>query len=276
MTDLRRSAKAIARLSAVALACLCVTGAGFANQTTAADTAQPHYNAAMNYQLHCEGCHKADGSGQSGYIPDFRNNVARFVSTKEGRAYLAGVPGAAQSLLSDVERADVLNWVVKTFDAAHLPTNFVPYSAAEVGRWRSNALSQPTAMRAKLMAEMTAAASPAPAETVPASSPAAQPGAVAEPPTAFAVCSACHTVSTDGSHGIGPNLRGVVGRQAGSKSGFSYSAAMAKSGITWSRADLDAFLTSPSTKVPGNMMSLAGVEDSAERQAIIDYLATLR
>jgi cytochrome c len=115
--------------------------------------------------------------------------------------------------------------------------------------------------------------------TEPAASAAAAPqasAAPAEPPAAFAVCGACHTVSEDGNNGIGPNLRGVVGRQAGHRTGFSYSSAMAKSGITWTSADLDAFLTSPSAKVPGNMMSLEGVGDAADRQAIIDYLATLR
>ena len=90
------------------------------------------------------------------------------------------------------------------------------------------------------------------------------------------VCGGCYTVSADGNNGIGPNLRGVVGRQAGHRAGSSYSSALAKSGITWTSADLDAFLTSPSTKVPGNKMSIESLGDAAGRQAIINCLATLR
>lgn len=264
------SSKAGASIVAAACFSLFLSGAGWASKAPSDQPPKPKYSAAMNYQLHCEGCHKADGAGQPGFIPDFRGNVSRFLRTSEGRAYLAGVPGAAQSLLSDKERADVLNWIVHRFDPANIPVNFSPYTAAEVSRWRANALSQPTAIRGKLMAELddkTLTQAVAPSDTV---------ALIADPPAAYAICAACHTTSGDGSHGIGPNLRGIVDRAAGGAAGFSYSPAITKSGIKWTRADLDAFLKSPNDKVPGSLMSLDGIADPTDRAAIIDYLAGLR
>ncbi|MBL8265114.1 c-type cytochrome, partial [Steroidobacter sp.] len=41
--------------------------------------------AALNYMLHCQGCHKDDGSGQPGYVPDLRGSIARFLHVPEGR-----------------------------------------------------------------------------------------------------------------------------------------------------------------------------------------------
>lgn len=105
---------------------------------------------------------------------------------------------------------------------------------------------------------------------------AAAPGAApAEPPAAFQVCMACHTVSDDGADGMGPNLRGVVGRKAGTKDGFAYSDAVKNSKITWTPAEIDSWLTDPGAKVPGTQMYQA-VADPAERQAIILYLQTLK
>ena len=99
--------------------------------------------------------------------------------------------------------------------------------------------------------------------------------AQAGPPAAFAVCTACHTVSADGSNGMGPNLRGVIGRRAGTAKGFSYSPAMNNAGIIWTAEQLDAFIASPGRAIPGNFMALPGIQDPAKREAIIDYLISL-
>lgn len=237
------------------------------------------YDAGMNYRLHCEGCHKADGSGQPGYIPELRGHVARFLGTDEGRAYLARVPGTAQSLLTDEERAEVLNWIVRTFDPDHLPAGFTPYTTAEVARWRYDALSQPSPVRARLVAQMGTApdvGSPAATASRATSSPATAAPAPAGPPAAFAACAICHTVTADGVPGIGPNLHGVVGRKAGSTTSFAYSPAMRGVGFEWTSERLDAFLTAPATAVPGNYMSFPGLPEPAERQAVIEYLRGLR
>lgn len=93
-------------------------------------------------------------------------------------------------------------------------------------------------------------------------------------PASFAACAACH--STDGSSGLGPTLKGVVGRKAGSASGFTYSPAMSKAGTTWDDKSLDAFLADPQKAVPGNTMPFPGIADAKQRTEIVDYLKTLK
>lgn len=98
---------------------------------------------------------------------------------------------------------------------------------------------------------------------------------VAAGKSAFAACVACHSVTPDGVSSIGPNLHGVVGRAAGSLAGFDYSDAMAGSGLTWDKGELDEFLANPSAKVPGTGMAAGAVTDANDRAAIIAYLTTL-
>lgn len=95
-------------------------------------------------------------------------------------------------------------------------------------------------------------------------------------PPAFAICAACHTTSKDGANGMGPNLRGIVGRKAGTLSGFKFSAAMTKSSILWNSGELDAFLTAPRKRVPNTNMAYFGMADAAKRKAIIGYLGSLK
>lgn len=87
-------------------------------------------------------------------------------------------------------------------------------------------------------------------------------------------CAICH--SPDPGHNkIGPSLAGVVGRKAGSVPDFSYSSANKGSGIVWTRAKLDAYLTNPQAVVPGTAMLFPGIKDADKRHALIDYLAGL-
>ena len=90
---------------------------------------------------------------------------------------------------------------------------------------------------------------------------------------AFGMCTACHTVTKGGRNGIGPNLSGLIGRRAGSVPGFTYSAAMKGSGLSWDAKTLDAVLAAPTKKVPGTKMPIS-VSDPAKRAAIIAYLTT--
>jgi len=235
-------------------------------------------SAAANYLVNCQGCHKADGSGQPGYVPDFRGSVATFLAVREGREYLGRVPGTAQSFLGDAERAEVLNWIVTKFDPAHIPSDFVPYSAAELAAYRRNPLSQASVERARVVRLLANSSDGAPSSTgpIPAASIQAAPQFPAAPPPSFALCGACHPVSMDGASAMGPNLRGVVGRKAGSLAGFGYSKAMRDSAIVWTPEELDAYLSNVQQKVPGAMMTLSSVADPADRAAIIAYLKTLR
>ena len=89
---------------------------------------------------------------------------------------------------------------------------------------------------------------------------------------AFAMCAACHSRDTGAPQRMGPSLRDVVGRKAGSNPGFDYSPALSASNITWDAKQLDAYLTAPGKLVPGTRMVIA-VPDAARRQALIEYLS---
>ena len=84
-------------------------------------------------------------------------------------------------------------------------------------------------------------------------------------------CASCHTAAAGQQSVLGPSLAGVVGRKAGSTA-FNYSAALKAANITWSRANLDRFLTGPMRMVPGTRMVIS-VSDATQRAAILDYLA---
>jgi cytochrome c len=93
--------------------------------------------------------------------------------------------------------------------------------------------------------------------------------------SAFGQCKACHSVVA-GQNRIGPSLAGVIGRKAASVPGFSYSAAMKAKGVTWTEANLDAYLAKPMANVPGTKMAFAGIADAKKRKDVIAYLATLK
>jgi cytochrome c len=84
-------------------------------------------------------------------------------------------------------------------------------------------------------------------------------------------CAICHTVDA-GKNKIGPSLAGVVGRKAGSAPGYSYSDANKNSGITWTDAELDKYLTEPKAVVPGTKMLFLGLKNPEDRKAVIAYL----
>lgn len=84
-------------------------------------------------------------------------------------------------------------------------------------------------------------------------------------------CASCHAVTPGARATLGPNLAGVVGRKAASTT-FNYSSALKASNLTWTRANLDRFLTAPGRMVPGTRMVI-GVSDAQQRTAILNYLA---
>ena len=71
---------------------------------------------------------------------------------------------------------------------------------------------------------------------------------------------------------VGPGLKGLFGRKAGSVEGFPYSEAMRTSGLTWDETNLRAYLTSPKAKVPGNRMGFAGVKDPQKLEDLLAFL----
>lgn len=90
--------------------------------------------------------------------------------------------------------------------------------------------------------------------------------------SSFAKCTACHKVEKGAPNGVGPNLHGIVGRAVASAEGFAYSPAMKAKGGNWDEASLDAYLENPRKVVPGTKMAFAGINDAAERKALIGWL----
>jgi cytochrome c len=97
-------------------------------------------------------------------------------------------------------------------------------------------------------------------------------GNPAQGKTIFARCAICHSLQA-GVNEIGPSLHGVVGRHSGSVPGYSYSSANIHSGLVWTPANLDRYLKSPQTVVPGTKMAFAGLPKDQDRADVIAYLA---
>src|SRR5205085_12218946 len=76
---------------------------------------------ALDYVLHCQGCHQAGGTGLPGAVPQLKDSIARIAAAPGGREYIQRVPGVAQSQLDDRAVAALLNWLIAYFDSAHVP-----------------------------------------------------------------------------------------------------------------------------------------------------------
>ncbi len=86
-------------------------------------------------------------------------------------------------------------------------------------------------------------------------------------------CIACHALPGAGRNGIGPNLKSIVGRPAGTVDGFiGYSSALKEAGITWTEDKLDAWLNSPHDLVPSTRMIFMGLKSATDRANLIAFL----
>jgi len=97
----------------------------------------------------------------------------------------------------------------------------------------------------------------------------------------FDRCLPCHTIAQGGAHSLGPNLFGVIGREAGAAEGYVYSPAMANSGVTWTAENVATFLkdangSSPDSFIPGNRMLQLSMPTAEQAADMIAYLQTLR
>jgi cytochrome c len=81
-------------------------------------------------------------------------------------------------------------------------------------------------------------------------------------------CTGCHAMEADRE---GPRLAGVFGRKAGGIPGFAYSAGLKNSGVTWTGATLEKWLSDPDLMVPDNNMSFS-VQKAEERRDLIAFL----
>ena len=160
---------AAAALSAAA--CLSMPGGGSENagaQTPAPATAESPpagvdnpQRAWQHWTLNCQGCHRPDGTGSAGTTPSLAGTVARFLSVPGGREYLERVPGVATSALSNADLSELMNWMLWRFDKPHMPANFQPFTAAEIGRLRTAPLRlEASQMRAELLKKAEVSATP--------------------------------------------------------------------------------------------------------------------
>ncbi len=82
-------------------------------------------------------------------------------------------------------------------------------------------------------------------------------------------CAGCHARAHEA-----PSLTGVFGRPAASLP-YPYSASLARAHLTWTAANLDAWLRDPQADIPGAAMGLK-VPGAQARRDIIAYLRTLK
>ncbi len=92
---------------------------------------------------------------------------------------------------------------------------------------------------------------------------------------AFTPCRACHSLDPAERGLPGPNLSGLIGRTVAGDGQFDYSPVLRKArdeGLRWDAKRLDAFLADPAAMFPGLWMSIRGIEDAGERQALVRFL----
>src|SRR5580692_9955728 len=144
---------------AAALISLCAVTASGPGAAQGFDPAEADFPGVANMQrawqhwtLNCQGCHRADGMGTDETAPSLAATVAKFLHAPGGREYFGEVPGVATSALGDADLAEVMNWMLYRFDRSHVPANFQPYTADEVGRLRLTPLHIDTSkLRNKLL-----------------------------------------------------------------------------------------------------------------------------
>jgi len=86
----------------------------------------------------------------------------------------------------------------------------------------------------------------------------------------FSGCLTCHE-AVDGQAALGPDLRSLYGRAAGTLPAFQYSEALSNQDFRWSPETLDLFLANPAGYIPGTRMDVPGLPEE-DRLAVTDYL----
>jgi cytochrome c len=87
-------------------------------------------------------------------------------------------------------------------------------------------------------------------------------------------CALCHTTNASDPPRQGPTLFDIVGREAGTATGFRYSAGFANAKFKWDEQKLDAWLSDPQAMIPGAIMPYKQAKAEL-RIAIVSYLKEL-
>jgi cytochrome c len=85
----------------------------------------------------------------------------------------------------------------------------------------------------------------------------------------FEVCAGCHNET---ARAVGPSLRGVYGRQAGTLPDYKYSPAMKRSKLVWDDKNLHEYIANPQKKVKANNMSFKGVTNDKDIDDLVEFL----
>ena len=89
----------------------------------------------------------------------------------------------------------------------------------------------------------------------------------------FKKCSACHQISSNNKHSIGPNLYQIINRQkAIFSANYKYSQGLLDKGGIWDYASLNQLLIKPSSYIKGTKMSFAGLGKQKDRINVIAYI----
>jgi cytochrome c len=89
----------------------------------------------------------------------------------------------------------------------------------------------------------------------------------------FAQCRACHQVGETARNGVGPQLNGLFGREAGSVEGYNYSAAFQGLDKVWDEENFAVYIQNPRQVTPGTKMVYAGLRDEQRIKDLTAYLA---
>lgn len=139
-----RGARAAWRAFVLALAVLCPAASANA------------FTPAINYQLHCQGCHLADGRATPGLVPALDPTLGRMMRVREGREYLVRLPNVAAAQIDVADTAALLNWLLAQFAASELPGDFRPITTDEVLAGRAAPLVDVEGARAAVLRRVAA------------------------------------------------------------------------------------------------------------------------
>ncbi len=88
----------------------------------------------------------------------------------------------------------------------------------------------------------------------------------------FKKCEECHRLAKGDNH-TGPSQHGILGREAGTIEGFTYSRANRESGIVWTPQQMFDYLQNPRRTIRRTTMSFVGLRDPQDRADVIAFLA---
>jgi hypothetical protein len=116
-------------------------------------------NPAQDYVLHCRGCHGASAEGVPGKVPPLARTLPEFMRTAAGRSYVLRVPGASNSMLTDAQLAEVLNWIAVRFgdSQGNAPAASPPaFTTQEVSAQRHTPMAAVQATRREVIRKLAA------------------------------------------------------------------------------------------------------------------------